>query len=165
MMAKEWKPEHTLQLLKEIVTALMGLVVLGATVYYVGYVFSYVSDETKMSNAKDVLMLLLGLAGVVFGYYFGRVPADARATQAQVQADSATAQSAQVSADAQTAIVSVEELEAELSASAVAAAAVPAGTPALATFAGTTAPLGTAEVIAKLKKIREKLRETANAAR
>ena len=36
-----------------------------------------------MEDAKDILLLLIGLAGVVIDYYFGRVPADARTTQAQ----------------------------------------------------------------------------------
>ena len=38
-----------------------------------------------MYDAKDVLLLLLGLAEVVVGCYFGRVPAHARASQAQEQ--------------------------------------------------------------------------------
>ena len=35
-----------------------------------------------MKDAMGVLTLLFGVAGVVVGYYFGRVPGDARAVQA-----------------------------------------------------------------------------------
>ena len=31
----------------------------------------------EWSRAKDVLLILTGLVGVVLGYYFGRVPGDA----------------------------------------------------------------------------------------
>ena len=60
-----------------------------------------VGDTKKLPSAKDLLLLFLSLTGVVLGYYFGRVPADARATQAQQQATNATAQTAQVGARAE----------------------------------------------------------------
>jgi hypothetical protein len=92
--------EQGIQLMKEIVTALLGLVIVGYTLVIGWRVFSYVGDQQKMSDAKDILLLMLGLAGVVIGYYFGRVPADARATQSQQQADSANAHAEQVSVQA-----------------------------------------------------------------
>jgi type II secretory pathway pseudopilin PulG len=52
----------------------------------------------------------LGLAGVVVGYYFGRVPADARASQAQQQANDAAAQTEQVNAQAQAIADEVDEV-------------------------------------------------------
>ena len=85
---------------KEVVTALLGLMVVLYTLLLAGTALGYAGDATKMSNAKDILLLVLGLAGVVIGYYFGRVPADARATQAGEQADQANAQAADVSARA-----------------------------------------------------------------
>ena len=43
-----------------------------------------------MQDAITVLTLLFGLAGVVVGYYFGRVPAEARAVEAQARANVAS---------------------------------------------------------------------------
>jgi hypothetical protein len=43
--------------------------------------FSMAGQDGKMQDAMGVLSLLFGLAGVVVGYYFGRVPGDARAIE------------------------------------------------------------------------------------
>ena len=64
----------------------------------------------KIADAKDVLLLLLGLAGVVVGYYFGRVPADARTAQAQQNADAASARAEQVSSQAEAAADQVDAI-------------------------------------------------------
>lgn len=105
-----WTPEQKIQAFKEVVTAILGVLVVGYTLYLAWNTFSYVGQQQKMTDAKDVLMLVLGLAGVVIGYYFGRVPADARATQAQVQANAATAQTEQVTAQAQATADQVEQV-------------------------------------------------------
>ncbi|GAC1385944.1 MAG: hypothetical protein NVSMB33_15280 [Ktedonobacteraceae bacterium] len=97
---KQWTPELVIQFFKEIVTALMGLALIAYTLYMLNSVLGLVGDANKLSSAKDLLLLLLGLTGVVLGYYFGRVPADARAAQAQQQAASATGKTAQVGAQA-----------------------------------------------------------------
>lgn len=90
-------PEQKIQCFKEYVTAIFGLLILACTLYLAIRTFNY-AGETKITDAKDILQVLLGVAGVVVGYYFGRVPADARATQAQKQANAATAQTEQISA-------------------------------------------------------------------
>lgn len=100
---RRWTSEQWIQLIKEIVTALVGLAVVLYTLYIAGQTFVFVGDEKKIADAKDVLLLLLGLAGVVVGYYFGRVPADARTAQAQQQADASNARAEQVSAQAEAA--------------------------------------------------------------
>jgi hypothetical protein len=97
---KKWTPEVIIQAGKEIVTAVLGLLIVGYALYLATMTFSYLSNPTEMAAAKDVLLLILGLAGVVIGYYFGRVPADARAVQAQEQASAATAQAEKVTAQA-----------------------------------------------------------------
>jgi hypothetical protein len=71
---------------------------------------SLVGQPAELSQSKDILLLVLGLAGVVVGYYFGRVPADARASQAQQQANDATAQTEQVNAQAQAIADEVDEV-------------------------------------------------------
>lgn len=95
-----WTPELKLQLFKEIITALLGLVIIGFTLWFALRCFNLVGNTKKIADAKDLLTILLGLAGVVVGYYFGRVPADARAAQATNRADTAVRQREQVKAQA-----------------------------------------------------------------
>jgi hypothetical protein len=147
-----WTPEQLIQIFKEIVTALLGLGLVIYTLVLANNALQYVGDETKMSDAKDILLLVLGLSGVVIGYYFGRVPADARATQAQEQANAATAQAEQVSVQAQVAAEQVDEIMNRAVSTSVATrdAGPPAMDPALVT---------------ELQRIRDELRATANLAR
>lgn len=93
---KAWTLEKTIQLCKEIFTAILGLIIVGFTFYFAYETFQYVG-KPEMDDAKDILLLMLGVAGIVIGYYFGRVPADARTTQAQEQAIAATAWTEHVS--------------------------------------------------------------------
>ena len=95
-----WTPELKLQFFKEIITALLGLVIIGFTLWFALRCFNLVGNTAKIGDAKDLLTILLGLAGVVVGYYFGRVPADARAAQASNRADTAVRQREQVKAQA-----------------------------------------------------------------
>jgi hypothetical protein len=44
-----------------------------------------------MEDAKELLATMTGLSGVVIGYYFGRVPGESRASQAQQQMATAVA--------------------------------------------------------------------------
>src|SRR5260370_25179286 len=83
--------------MEEIVCAAMGLLLIAYTVYMVNNVLGMVGNTPKLNDAKDLLLLLLSLTGVVLGYYFGRVPADARASQALKQATVATAHSYEIS--------------------------------------------------------------------
>ena len=79
--------QQRLQGVKEGVTAILGIAIVSVTLYLVWLTFSYAGDQTtKISDAKDVLIIMTGMAGVVLGYYFGRMPSDARAAQAQDQA-------------------------------------------------------------------------------
>jgi hypothetical protein len=95
-----WTPELKLQLFKEIITALLGLVIIGFTLWFALRCFYLAGNTKKIGDAKDLLTILLGIAGVVVGYYFGRVPADARAAQASNRADTAVRQREQVKAQA-----------------------------------------------------------------
>jgi hypothetical protein len=115
-----WTPELILQAVKEVVTAALGLVIVIFTLAMAYKVFTYVGENEKISDAKDVLMLVLGLAGVVIGYYFGRVPADARAAQAQGQAEAAHARVQKLGAAAQATSDQVDQILAGLQPSAAA---------------------------------------------
>jgi hypothetical protein len=129
-----WTPEVIIQAFKEVITALLGLAVVGYTLILAGNTLALVGQPQKLSDAKDILTLVLGLAGVVVGYYFGRVPADARASQAQQQANEATAQAEQVSAQAQVVADEVDDVMDRVARSSVTArgAGAPALDPALA---------------------------------
>ena len=147
-----WTPEQKIQGFKEVVTAILGVLVLACTVYLVVRTFYYVGEQEKMANAKDILQILLGVAGVVVGYYFGRVPADARAAQAQEQANAATAETEQISAQTQAAADAVEEVMDKI-------------TPSVPTARGGAAPPPDTLIAENLQKIRDKLRGIAAVSR
>lgn len=76
--------------IREIVTAILGIAIVAFTLALTGLAFSMAGDGPRMRDAITVLTLLFGLAGVVVGYYFGRMPAEARAVEAQKRADTAS---------------------------------------------------------------------------
>jgi hypothetical protein len=96
--ATTWTPDVIMSAFKEAVTATIGLVLIAFTVYLAIRTIGFAGKPKKVADSKDVLQLMLGLAGVVLGYYFGRVPADARATQATQQAVAASERAARVAA-------------------------------------------------------------------
>ncbi len=142
-----WTPEQKIQAFKEIVTAILGVMVVGYTLYLAVKTFGF-AGETKMTDAKDVLQVVLGVAGVVIGYYFGRVPADARAAQAQEQANAATAQTEQVNAQAQAMANQVEQVMDKIAPAAAGARDIGAQPPDTL-------------ITADLQKIRDELRALA----
>lgn len=139
--------ELGIQWFKEAVTALLGLIIVGYTLVIGWRVFSFVGEPQKMSDAKDILMLMLGLAGVVIGYYFGRVPADARTTQALQQADAAKTRAEQVSAEANGLADQIDHL-------------LEGARPGAAS-AGGAPPSPAAGAPSELTRIRDRLREAA----
>jgi len=89
-----------LSALKEVITGLMALSILGFGLYMLASLFatggrvpSKDLDAAALKEAferqKDVLLYGLSLVGTVLGYYFGRVPAELHAQQAQRRADKA----------------------------------------------------------------------------
>ena len=95
-----WTPDVVMQAGKEVVTALIGLIIIGSTIALVARSFGLIGNAKHINQAKDLLSIMLGLVGTVIGYYFGRVPADARATTATARADQATAEKEKVKARA-----------------------------------------------------------------
>lgn len=104
-----WTPELVIQAFKELITAIFGVLILVFTLVLAKKTFGFVNNSEQVAQAKDILLLLLGLAGVVVGYYFGRVPADARANQAQEKADLAVSHAGQVDAAAREALAKIEK--------------------------------------------------------
>lgn len=105
-------PDKRIMAFKEVVSAGLGLLIVGATVCMAFVAFS--SDAQGFANAKEVLTLMYGLAGVVLGYYFGRIPADARAVQAQDQADAATARTQEMGTKVEQAMAEVDKVVKEM---------------------------------------------------
>jgi hypothetical protein len=83
---------------KEAVTAIIALLLVWTTIRVITSLLGFVGDEMRMTQAKALLSVLTGLMGVVLGYYFGRIPAEAHAAQAQEQANQAVAQGEQAKA-------------------------------------------------------------------
>jgi hypothetical protein len=91
---------------RELVTNVLGaLVVLVALVIAIVTIFS-VNNASTFAAAKDVLLFMNGLVGVVLGYYFGRVPGDARADKAESEAKKANSRRDQVVATVKTVLES-----------------------------------------------------------
>jgi hypothetical protein len=146
----QWTPDVILQAFKEIVTAVLGVLLVGWTLSLAQRTFTYVGDPAKVADAKDVLMLALGLAGVVVGYYFGRVPADMHATQAQQQANAATTHAEQMRGQAQQTAEQIDQLLDNI--------------PAPASVVDRDIAAGPAhDVSAELRRLRDDLRRTAHA--
>lgn len=84
---------HQLTIGKEIVTGCLGILIVTTMLFLAAIavlaVLAGVVDEKAWSAAKDILLILSGLVGVVLGYYFGRVPGELRADQAEGEAKEA----------------------------------------------------------------------------
>jgi hypothetical protein len=105
--AKSWTPESVIQAFKEIVTAVIGLTLVAATVWLMVRSVG-LTDHTRFEDTRTILDVLVGLVGVVLGYYFGRIPAEARADQAQKQSVLATEHAERVRAKGEALGESVE---------------------------------------------------------
>jgi len=81
-----WITEINIQFFKEVITAIIGLAIIAFTLWFLLKVFGVIGVPTEIEEAKNLLTMMMGLAGVVVGYYFGRAPADAQATNANIEA-------------------------------------------------------------------------------
>jgi hypothetical protein len=98
------------QAFKEGITAVIGLVLIGATVWLAVLAVNAAGNDTA-ADVEHILTLILGLSGVVLGYYFGRVPAEAQATQARRESDVAKAGAADVAAKAEALVAAVDKAD------------------------------------------------------
>lgn len=108
-----WTPEILLQAFKEVITAILGVAVVIFTLVLANSTYNAIiagSDLNRVSGLKDILLLVMGLSGVVIGYYFGRIPSDARAAQAQEQVNVVAGQAAQAQQAARAAQAQTERL-------------------------------------------------------
>jgi hypothetical protein len=88
---------------EQVAGRLAGLVVGGTVVLAAITIFAVLFNisTANVENAKNILLILSPLCGVVLGYYFGRIPSEAQAQQAQARADQAEGESARAKQEAQ----------------------------------------------------------------
>ena len=70
---------------REWVSHILALFIVGSTIFCALWSFNFIGTSLEMEDAKALLAVMSGLSGVVIGYYFGRVPAEANAFRAQDQ--------------------------------------------------------------------------------
>lgn len=76
---------------KEFVAALLALAIVGVTVIFMLKMFGAPADvsDALWQHQSAMLQAALGLAGTVTGYYYGRIPAERAAANAQQAANNA----------------------------------------------------------------------------
>lgn len=79
--------ESWLTALREIVTASLGITIILTTLAFLvaAVVLFLFRPNAEFALLRDLLVMLNGMAGVVLGYYFGRIPAEARAGKAETE--------------------------------------------------------------------------------
>jgi len=87
---------------RERVAAAIALLVVAAGISMMFLAFRYIDEKEKFDRAKDLLLIVNSVLGVVIGYYFNKVSTEARAENAESTARTATA-SAREAADARNA--------------------------------------------------------------
>jgi len=105
-----FKVEDIITIFKEVVTAIIAILLVATTVRMLWVSLQLVGDEMRINQARELIMVMTGLVGAVIGYYFGRIPADARAAQAIQQAQQATEERTEISAQAEVLAESVEKV-------------------------------------------------------
>lgn len=100
----DWTPELRVHAFREGVMAVISLLLVASAVYFATRALGTADD----SGSRIVLPVMLGLAGVVLGYYFGRVPAEAQAARVRQEAGAAAAKAEAVQARAEALAAQVE---------------------------------------------------------
>jgi hypothetical protein len=102
--------DDRLRVLKEVVTSVLALGIVGATLFWASMSFGFTGDPIRMQDSKDLLAGLTGLTGVVLGYYFGRGPSEAHAFRAQRQVDEAVTERSQMESKVDHIYAKVQEM-------------------------------------------------------
>jgi hypothetical protein len=84
-------PDATMSRFRERVAALIALLVILAALAMMGFAFRYIGDDDRFARAKDLLLIINPVLGVVIGYYFNKVSTEARAEGAESAARGALA--------------------------------------------------------------------------
>jgi hypothetical protein len=97
----ERTPEERRQSYRELVTHVLALAIVLSTIFVGLWSLRFLGDGAEMEDSRALLAAMSSLSGVVLGYYFGRVPAEARAAQAQEAMNNAMADRGVMRADMQ----------------------------------------------------------------
>ena len=84
-------PDAALSRFREGVAALIAVVVVGASLTLIFLGFGHIGEKEQFDRAKDLLLIVNPVLGVVIGYYFNKVSTEARAENAENTARHATA--------------------------------------------------------------------------
>jgi len=84
-------PDVTMSRFRERVAAFIALLVILAALAMMVLAFRYIGDDDRFARAKDLLLIINPVLGVVIGYYFNKVSTEARAEGAESAARSALA--------------------------------------------------------------------------
>jgi hypothetical protein len=69
--------------MKEIVCSIISLAIIGLTVGVIIWIFGHDTTQQDLNMHSSLLQVVVGLAGTVMGYYFGRIPAENHAAGLQ----------------------------------------------------------------------------------
>ncbi len=89
--------EPTMGRFREQVAAGIALLVIVAGLGMMLWSFRYLDDKEKFGRAKDLLLIINPVLGLVIGYYFNKVSTEARAENAEKTARTASADARQAS--------------------------------------------------------------------
>jgi phosphate/sulfate permease len=87
--------------LREWISASIAVVVVLGSIIMIALTYSHIGDEQTFARAKDLLLFINPILGVVIGYYFNKATSEGRAEQAEQTAQTAQTQARR--ADAETA--------------------------------------------------------------
>lgn len=91
-------PSTIIAPLREWVTAILALLLVLGSITVIIIALTHVDNDTQFKNAKDVLLLVNPLLGLVIGFYFTKSAVEGRAEHAEASATQAldTAKNAEV---------------------------------------------------------------------
>ena len=108
--------ESWLTALREGITGCLGLLIVLTTLALVlaTFILLLLRPSAEFAPLRDILVMLNGMAGVVLGYYFGRIPAEIRANKAETERASAEKQVTTETAKSATLRAGLRGLEGDL---------------------------------------------------
>ncbi len=94
----------------EFFTAVLALVIIVGSFILIGVAFNYIdAPDDQFARAKDILLFVNPILGIVIGYYFNKVTSDARAETAEKAAQTAVSTARQAAEIRDEAVVRANE--------------------------------------------------------